>query len=229
MPWGWATCRLRLTPTPSCTATTREFRPSLTSDDIAGIQAVDGVRKFDVYNINGKRNITYSTAANITSNIASDNQAAIPSLDITTVGDSEWFYLTVPQTTSGTMTVTVQSSNLSSLSPKLMVYNSSLGLVGQALDANSMGATVSVSTSVASGQGYYIKVLAAPGYGAVGSYGLLVNLGSQTQAPIPPPYTVVAQQPDQGGGTLTNGISPAAPGAPMSPPQPARFTRQSEV
>ena len=63
-----------------------------------------------------------------------------------------------------------------------MVYNSSLGLVGQALAANSMGATVSVSTSVAANQGYYIKVLAAPGYGSIGSYGLLVNAGSQTQA-----------------------------------------------
>ena len=116
--------------------------------------------------------------------------------------------------------MTVQSSNLSSLSPKLMVYNSSLGLVGQALAANSMGATVSVSTSVASGQGYYIKVLAAPGYGAIGGYGLLVNLGSQTQAPIPPPNTVVAQQPDQGGGSLTNGISIVGPDSPASPPAP---------
>ena len=51
---------------------------SLTSDDIAGIQAVDGVRQFDAYNINGKRNITYMTAANITSNIGGNNQAAIP-------------------------------------------------------------------------------------------------------------------------------------------------------
>ncbi len=78
--------------------------------------------------------------------------------------------------------MTVQSTNLSSLSPKLMVYNSSLGLVGQASAVNSMGATVSVSTSVAANQGYYIKVLAARGYGAIGSYGLLVNAGSQSQA-----------------------------------------------
>ncbi len=30
---------------------------------------------------------------------------------------------------------------------------------------------------------------------------MLLNFGSQTQSPIPPPNTVVAQQPDQGGGT----------------------------
>ncbi len=183
---------------------------ALTADDTAGIQAVDGARRFDAYNNNGSRNLSYATAANITGNFASNAQIAIPSLDITTGGDSEWFYLTVPSTTTGSMTVTVQSSNLSSLSPKLMVYNSSLGLVGQALAANSMGATVSVSTSVSPGQGYYIKVLAAPGYGAIGGYGLLVNAGSQSQSPIPPPNTLVAQQPDQGaGGSITNGITAA--------------------
>ena len=79
---------------------------ALTADDIAGIQAVDGVRKFDAYNDNGSRNLTYSTAANITSQFASNAQLAIPSLDITTAGDSEWFYFTVPSTTTGTMTVT---------------------------------------------------------------------------------------------------------------------------
>jgi hypothetical protein len=180
---------------------------ALTSDDIAGIQAVDGVRQFDAYNVGGKRNLTYTTAANITGSFGSNAQAAIPSLDITTGGDSEWFYFTVPATTTGTMKVTVQSSNLSSLSPKLMVYNSSLTLVGQALATNSMGATVSVSTTVAANQGYYVKVLAAPGYGAIGGYGLLVNAGSQSQAPIPPPDTVVLQQPDQGsGGSLTNAV-----------------------
>ncbi len=57
---------------------------------------------------------------------------------------------------------------------------------------NTFGATISVSTSVASGQGYYIKVTAAGGPGPIGGYGLLVNFGSQTQSPIPPPNTVVA-------------------------------------
>ena len=105
------------------------------------------------------------------------------------------------------MTVNVQSNNLSSLSPKLMLYNSSLGLVGTALAPNSMGATVTVSTAVKAGQGYYVKVLAAPGYGAIGSYGLLINAGPLSQAPIPPPNTVVLQQPDGGGtGSLTNAV-----------------------
>jgi hypothetical protein len=191
---------------------------TLTSDDVAGIQSVYGAPQFDSYNQNGNRNITYMTASNISSNIGANGQAAIPNLDITTAGQSEWFYVTVPATQTGKMTVTVQSTNLSSLSPKLQVYTSALGLVGTAGTVNSMAATISVSTSVSAGQGYYIKVLAAGGYGAMGSYGLLVNVGSQSQSPIAPPYTVVAQQPDQGSsGSLTNAVSIIQPGNPPVP------------
>ena len=113
----------------------------------------------------------------------------------------------MPSSTTGTMTVTVQSSNLSSLAPKFLVYNSSLGLVNQASAINTFGATISTTASVTAGQSYYIKVLAAGGPGPIGAYGLLVNFGSQSQSPIPPPNTVVASQPDQGGG-LVNDASP---------------------
>ena len=141
-------------------------------------------------------------ATNINSYIGTNSQIAIPGLDITTGGDSEWFYVNVPSSTTGTMSVTVQSSNLSSLSPKFQVYNSSLVSLGSVTAADSLGATISWSTSVQSGQGYYIKVLAAGGPGPIGGYGLLVNFGNQSQSPIPPPNTVVAQQPNQ---------APAAP------------------
>jgi hypothetical protein len=105
------------------------------------------------------------------------------------------------------MSVTVQSSNLSSFAPKLIVYNSSLGLVNQASASNSFGATISTSTSVTARQTYFIKVLAAGGPGPVGGYGLLVNFGSKSQPPIPPPNTVVPSAPDQGGGT-SNDLAP---------------------
>ncbi len=156
------------------------IKQALASDDIAGIDSIYGTRQFDQFNNGGQRDNTYSTATNINSFISSNAQIAIPSLDITTAGDSEWFFVNVPATTTGTMTVTVQSSNLSSLSPKLQVYNSSLGLVGQTAAATgSFGATISVSTGVQCNQGYYIKVLAAGGPGPIGSYGLLVNFGSR--------------------------------------------------
>jgi hypothetical protein len=184
------------------------IKQALYSDDICGIQSIYGTRSFDQFNTGGTRNNTVSTATNINSFIASNAQLAIPSLDITTAGDTEWYFVSVPANTTGTMTVTVQSSNLSSLSPKLLVYNSALCLIGQASAANSMGATIGVTTSVCAGQGYYFKVMAAGGPGPIGGYGLLANFGSQSQPPIPPPNTVVASQPDQGGGTV-NGPSEA--------------------
>jgi hypothetical protein len=203
------------------------IKQALATDDTAGIQSIYGARNFDQFNTGGARNNTFSTATNINSFIASNAQIAIPGRDNTTIGDSEWYYVNVPSTTTGTMTVTVQSSNLSSLSPKLVVYNSALGLVGQASAPNSLGATISVTTTVTAGQGYYYKVLAAGGPGPIGSYGLLVNFGSQSQPPIQPPNTVVAQQPDQGGGTL-NGVSTIGPVNPDSggrtrPPLPLRI------
>jgi len=182
------------------------IKQALTSDDIAGIQSIYGTRQYDQFNTGGQRNNIYQTATNITSYI-SNAQIAIPSLDNTTVGDAEWYYVTVPSSTTGTMDVKVQSSNLSSLAPKLQVYSSSMSLVGQVSAANTFGATISYSTSVTSGQSYYIKILAAGTAGPIGGYGLLVNFGSQSQSPIPPPDTVVASEPDQGGGgTVANDV-----------------------
>ena len=173
------------------------IKQALTSDDIAGIQSIYGTRQFDQFNTGGQRNNTYLNATNINSYIGANSQIAIPGLDITAGGDSEWFYVNVPSSTTGTMSVTVQSSNLSSLSPKFQIYNSSLVSLGSVTAADSLGATINWSTSVKAGQGYYIKVLAAGGPGPIGGYGLLVNFGNQSQSPIPPPNTVVAQQPNQ--------------------------------
>ena len=195
MPWAWVSRRSR---TAVMYGTYNGIKQALASDDIAGIQSIYGTRQFDVYNSGGTHNNTSFTATNINSYIGGNAQIAIPGLDITTTGDSEWFYVNVPSTTTGTMTVTVQSSNLSSLSPSLaglqLVAEPGRAGFGAELDG---GDDQRDRTSVSTGQGYYIKVLAAGGYGPIGGYGLLVNFGSQTQSPIPPPNTVVAQQPDQ--------------------------------
>jgi Matrixin len=177
------------------------IKQALTSDDIAGIQSIYGTRQFDQFNDNGQRNNTNNTSTNINSYITGKSQIAIPGLDITTGGDSEWFFVNVPSSTTGTMSVTVQSSNLSSLSPKLQIFNSSLSSLGSVSAVGSLGATISLSTSVQSGQGYYIKVTAAGGPGPIGGYGLMVNFGNQPQSPIPPPNTLVSQQPNLSGGT----------------------------
>jgi hypothetical protein len=183
------------------------IKQTLANDDVCGIQSVYGTRQFDQFNSGSQHNSSFLTATNLNSYITGSAQISLPGLDITTSNQSEWFTANVPSTTTGTMTVTVQSSNLSSLAPRLAVYNSSLVLVGQVSAPNTLGATINVTVSnVRAGQQYYFKVLQAGGPGPIGGYGLLVNFGSQSQPPIQPPNTVVAGQPDQGGGVTTNGI-----------------------
>jgi hypothetical protein len=183
------------------------MKQSLTTDDSSGIQSIYGTRQYDAFNSNGNSNATYLHAASINSYLDSNDQIAIPSLDMTKSAQTEWFLVTVPSDTSGTMVATMQSSTLSSLSPKIAVYTTSLGLVGTAGSSN-FGDTVSVTVSgVQPGQSYYIKTCGNSGGTNVGGYGLEVNLGSQSQPPIPPPNTVVLQQPDQGGGTLNSNVS----------------------
>jgi hypothetical protein len=176
------------------------IKQALTSDDIVGIDSIYGTPQFDQFNNSGHHNSSLFTAANINSYVTNNAQIAIPSLAITTGGQAEWFFVNVPSTTTGRMNVTAQSSNLSSLAPLLQVYNSLGILIGQTSAPNTFGATISLSYGVASGQGYYVKVTDAGGAAPVGSYGLLLNFGSHTQSPIAPPNTVVAQQPDRGGG-----------------------------
>ncbi len=183
------------------------IKQTLTSDDISGIDSIYGAPQYDQFNSNGAKNSSFLYATNLNPYINSQAQIALPGLDLTVPGQAEWFSVTVPSSTTGQMTITVQSSNLSSLEPGLMVYNSSLQLVSQA-SSQSFGATASTTLTVTAGQKYYIKGLTAGTgtVGTVGAYGLLVNFGSQSQSPIPPPNTVVSDQPDGSGGTIDNAM-----------------------
>lgn len=187
-------------------------KQSLTADDISGIQAVYGTRQADAFDAEASNN-TSGAASNLTSLLNSSAQATIPSLDITNSTDIDWYVVTAPSNSSGTMTVTMQSTNLSSLSPKLLVYNGSLvGLVAVSA-ANSFGATISVTISGATpGQKYYFKCMAANGGSTgIGSYGLLVNFATGTMNPVAPPNTTVAWQPDSGSGSLNEGLGDEPP------------------
>jgi len=54
---------------------------------------------------------------------------------------------------------------------------------------------------VQAGQTYLIRTFGTAAGDPTGGFGLEVNFGSVSQPPIAPPYTVVAQQPDQGRGS----------------------------
>jgi len=179
-------------------------KQSLTSDDIAGIQSVWGAPQYDQFNSNGQSNGTFTKATNLNSYIDSNGQIAVPSLRITSPTQVEWFSVTVPASTTGTMVVTDQSTNLSMLSPTLWLYKAGSGLpaaLGSVI-STAYGATVSYSLSgVQAGQTYLIRTFGTAAGDPTGGFGLEVNFGSVSQPPIAPPYTVVAQQPDQGRGS----------------------------
>jgi Matrixin len=174
------------------------IKQNLAPDDIAGIQSIWGAQPTDT-----TPNQTFQTAQDLTPLIDSNAQIALSGLKLSpmTGGDYDWFKATVPTTTNGTMTITLQSANLSSATLHLVVENSAGKVLGQA-SSTDLGGTVSYTvTGVTPGQVYDFRASSQTTPGIAGAYGVLVNFGSHAQNPIAPPNTVVAQQPDKGSGT----------------------------
>lgn len=171
------------------------MKQSLHSDDVAGIQYLYGGVPADP-----TANSTLSTAIDLTSLTDAQGRMSYGAGYVTQASNFEWYKITVPSSTTGTMKVTMQSTSLSSLSPWLTVVNSAYATVGTVSAPDVFGATVTYTvTGVTPGQTYYIQGKAAQsGAGSNGAFGLLVNFGTSTQAPIAPYNTTVAQQPDQG-------------------------------
>jgi Matrixin len=183
-------------------------KQAVDADDINGIQSIYNARQPDLFNTKASNN-SPRTAADISSYIGTNGQLTISGLDLTppvTIGtnDIEWYKITVPASTTGTMVVRMQSTGLSLLSPSLAVFNSAGNTILAQQISNNLGDTVTVAIkNVSSGQVYDIRCQGSTtGNSGFGAYGLQLNFGSRTQPPIPPPNTTVAQAPDQGGGTL---------------------------
>ena len=173
---------------------------TLTSDDTSGIQSIYGPPPPDGSN----RSSTY--ASDITPDIDGNGQIALANIAIVTSVDVDWYKVTVPASTTGTMVVTMQSSALSSLIPKVTVYNANLQGAVTSVGSNYGDTTRVTISGVSPGQTWYIKAMAGvSGAGSIGAFGLLVNFGSSPQAPIAPPSTVVAAQPDQDPSTSPEG------------------------
>jgi hypothetical protein len=150
----------------------------LSSDDIAGIQAIYGARTGDAYN--GTNN-SIATAANINSSISTSTLSAlVPDLNLRTTSTVEDFTFQAPAGTGGTMTVQVQSQGLSLLTPKVTVYAADGATVlGSASGLNQYGTTLTVTVSgVAAGQTYYVQVQGADTTAfSTGLYNLSLNFG----------------------------------------------------
>jgi hypothetical protein len=187
----------------------------LSSDDIAGIRSIysgGAARSHDAYNSNGNSNSSFSTAADITSTIdPTALTSVVTGLDITTTNQLEYFKFTAPSNSSGTMTIAAQSTGLSLLTPKLLVYNSSQTLLGSAsapafsMTSSTMedGATLKVTVSgVTPGATYYVAVRGVDTTAfSTGAYALTLNLGTGPNPTVPLPNTQVLDgSPLQAGG-----------------------------
>lgn len=180
-----------------------------TADDVGGIRSIYGARPQDWIDQFHDNKDPYN-AVDI-SGLIVNGKETVTNLDVTSNQDSDWYYVKAPAGASGTMTITMQSSQLSSLSSRFQVYNSALTLAGWTVAPNPgtvYGSTISLRfTGVPAGTGVYIKAMGwngpSSGFNGVGAYALQVDFtGGPTPTQIVnPPNTVVAERPDQGGGS----------------------------
>lgn len=178
-------------------------KQSLTGDDTSGIISVYGAYPGDPVD-----NGSFATATDITSQINASAQVTLPDQSLAGPTDSDYFVVTVPANTNGTMTVSMQATNLSSVTPRITVYGSNRVGIGQTSLSASYGGTATYSlNSVTPGQVYYFRALAGATFGSYGAYGLLVNFGPSSQVLAAPPNTVVAQKQDVGGGTMSETVA----------------------
>jgi Matrixin len=178
------------------------IKQGLATDDVNGIQALWGPRAEDATE-QATHDTTWQNAAVLTGSINSQNQVILPTLDVANSSESYWFKVTTPSNAFNQFTAQVQSSNLSELSPRVSIFNSSLQSLTQTIaPTNAYGDTIAATVySATPNTTYYVRVLGSnSGVTGVGSYGLTIDMGSQPIVAIPAPNTYVAAQADQGGG-----------------------------
>jgi hypothetical protein len=152
-------------------------RTGLSSEDIANIQALYGVRRPDAFQSPTPNN-SFSSAALITNSPA--NLAF--NADITTFGQAEYFKIVAPAVLLGlsSFTVQVKTSGISLLEPSLSVYNASGRLVGSAAASSPLNGDISVTIpNPAAGATYYFRVAGNTNdVFSVGSYQTVVSYQS---------------------------------------------------
>ncbi len=148
------------------------IRTVLSPADITQIQSLyGGPRNPDIWE-GAAGNNTLATAATITTPTISG--------DITAPGETDFFKFTIPSYFSSSMTVEVQTTNISLLTPSLTVYNGSQQIVSSASSTNPLSNNaVAYVGYLMPGQTYYFQVAGARSdvFG-VGSYRLKLFSGS---------------------------------------------------
>lgn len=169
----------------------------LHTDDIAGIRAIysgGNPRSPDAFEgANG--NGWFTTASNLTPYLGSGLTALATGLDITTTSDWDFYSVTVPTGTSGTMQVRLQSAGLSLLTPWIGIYDANWGYVTSTggwwqYTGNTLNLTVN---GVQAGEVYYFLVAGVDDSAfSIGAYALALNFGTGTTPTASSPNTQTA-------------------------------------
>jgi hypothetical protein len=176
----------------------------LNSDDVTGIRTIysgGNARTPDVY----AGNQSFATAANVSSQINPVALTALlPNLDLTSINGStgartytenDYFTFVAPSATGSTLTVQVQSTGLSLLSPTVTVYAANeTTVLASASGANQYGATIDATvTGVTPGEQFYVKVSGAETTTlGSGRYALALNFGTGATPTEASPVTQLA-------------------------------------
>lgn len=185
------------------------IKSSLRTDDINGIRNIysgNSARLQDSYDASSA-NGSFATATDVTGTLAGDLTSLVTDRDITTTSDLDYYKVTAPAGTTGTLVVKIQSSGLSLLSPLVKVYNAAQQEIGSASGLNQYGATLTVTINgVAAGQDYYVMVDGADATAfGTGKYAMTLNFGSAASPTVPLPNTQTANgSPLTCGGGIAN-------------------------
>jgi hypothetical protein len=156
--------------------------PGPYADDLAGVQAMYGARKADVYDAAAANN-TLATATALSLSYGGATLQA----DITTMADVDYYKVTAPAGTDGTLTVSVDARNLSLFDPKVSVFDSSGALLATA-SASTYGSVATVNlTGLVAGHTYYLEASGATtDVFGMGAYRLTAQFGGFTPPTIGP-------------------------------------------
>jgi hypothetical protein len=183
----------------------------LNGDDIAGIRSIYSggyPRSPDSYDV-GSGNGSFANASNINSTINTSSLTALATgLDITTTSDLDFYTFNAPLIGTTHLTVNVQSTGLSLLTPRVTVYNAlhlPIGSKSFSLGSGAVqdGATLSLTVTVVPGLQYFVEVQGVDSsVYSTGQYALTLNFGSGANPTVPLPNTQLANgnQLQSGGG-----------------------------
>ena len=165
------------------------LRTGLTGPDIAELQALYGPRKPDAYNAAG-RGLTNASPILPPGGLVANTATTITQLDLTRIGETDWFALTVPAGTASTLDLTVKVAGLSLLNPSARILDATGKVVASGGNLTNYGKDLKISVGLTPGDTYTVAVTgAASDVFSVGRYDLelLVRDGPPTSGPTPTP------------------------------------------